>query len=128
MRQQSHSSRARFEIFRDEDDFTKRQPVKIVGIDQISTIITSPEKKEIVISVGNEQLTLTCSSRADVDDWIRDIDCLRKNGHFINKRSSGDEGMGGPAGLVQCELIRCSCMYICAISFKNISIFIIISN
>ena len=101
LRQESHSARARVEIFKEEDDFAKRQPTKIIGIDQISSISTSPEKKEISLSIGNEQITFYCSSRADVDDWMRDIDCLRKNGRGFSKRASGDD-----SGFVQCKLFK----------------------
>ncbi len=81
------------EIFRGEDDAAKRQPIKIIGIDQISYISTVPEKKEIVLCIGQEQMTFSCSSRADVDDWMKDIGCLRKNGQGIcNKRPPDDIG------------------------------------
>ena len=99
LRRESHSSRSRVEVFKDEDDFSRRQPIKIVGIEQISSVNTSPEKKEIILNVGSENVILTCSSRADVDDWMRDIEALRQNGRGLGKRKSGDDG-------IPCELSR----------------------
>ncbi len=37
-------------------------------------------------------MVFSFSSKADVDDWLRDIDSLRKNGCAFNKRGSGEEG------------------------------------
>ena len=101
LQRDSHSSRARVEIFKEEDDCAKgHRPVKLIGIDQISNVSISPEKKEIVLTIGYENMTFSFSSKADVDDWIRDIESLRKNGRVMNKRGSGEEGVGFGA----CEL------------------------
>ena len=105
LRQESQTSKARVEIFKGEDDAVKRQPIKIIGIDQISNISTVPEKKEIMLSIGHEQMTFTCSSRADVDDWVKDIGYLRKNGPPQPMGSKRPQKLLPPddGGAVQCE-------------------------
>lgn len=94
LKKDSHSARSRVEVYKDEDDVTKRHPTKVIGIDQISRINTSPEKKELTLILGDENIMFLCSSRADMDDWVRDIDGLRKHGSIkFGRRISSENGM-----------------------------------
>ena len=94
LKKDSHTARSRVEVYKDEDDVTKRHPTKVIGIDQISRINTSPEKKELTLILGDENIMFLCSSRADMDDWVRDIDGLRKHGSIkFGRRNSLENGM-----------------------------------
>ena len=94
LKKDSHTARSRVEVYRDEDDVTKRHPTKVIGIDQISRINTSPEKKELTLILGDENVMFLCSSRADMDDWVRDIDGLRKHGSIkFGRRISSENGL-----------------------------------
>ncbi|XP_019849843.1 PREDICTED: docking protein 5-like isoform X2 [Amphimedon queenslandica] len=85
---ESRSTKACIEIYKSEDDVLRKSPTKLVAIDQISRLQSVIERKELTLVMYAESVSLICSSRADHDDWLKDIESVR----------GGQTGGGGGGG------------------------------
>lgn len=87
LKRETHTAKSRLEIYKDEDQASLQgAPWRLVSLDSISRIQTTAERKEFVIFSLEEALTFVCSSRADLDDWMRDLDILRRGKCVQNEK------------------------------------------
>lgn len=88
LRSESRTGLCRIEIYKDEDDVPRKNPSKIISVEQVSSLQTNLERKDITLSMFGETVTFGCLSRADLDDWVRDIESLRQNRGAISGKKA----------------------------------------
>ncbi|XP_041378684.1 purine nucleoside phosphorylase-like [Gigantopelta aegis] len=69
LRSESRTGLCRIEIYKDEDDVPRKNPSKIISVEQVSNLQTNLERKDITLCMFGETVTFGCTSRADLDDW-----------------------------------------------------------
>jgi hypothetical protein len=73
-------SRSRLEIFKGEDDVTKKNPLRVIDIESVERVVPNSDKKELSLALpNNETVMLCCVSRAEHDDWLNDIQLIKTN-------------------------------------------------
>lgn len=77
LKAESRHTKPCIEIYKSEDDFLRKRPTKLVAIDQINRTQSAIERKELTLVLFGETVTFMCSSRADHDDWLKDIESVR---------------------------------------------------
>lgn len=71
----AEKTKSRLEIYKDEEWATlKGTPSRVINLHSIIEVKSTAA--EFVISTLDYSLTFVCSSQADVDDWMRDLDVL----------------------------------------------------
>ena len=64
--------RSRLEFYRSEEQ--SNEPVRVIPLDQIREVHHSERKKaSFDVHLQDEVTQFSCSSKADTDDWMRDI-------------------------------------------------------
>ena len=96
--------RHRIEVFKDEDD-VRRLPSKVIAIENITNVQTILEKKELTVITEDETNTFVCSSRADLDDWVRDIENLRRGAGSRMSMGRGNDIASNGGTRTNCNLL-----------------------
>lgn len=112
LKAESRHTKPCIEIYKSEDDFLRKRPTKLVAIDQINRIQSAIERKELTLVLFGETVTFMCSSRADHDDWLKDIESVRgqtpssregksSKGTPLSEEGERERGGGKEAGIIK---------------------------
>ena len=92
----SYSGKSRVEVFKDEDSASMRNdPWRVIGLEQVTKVQMSPDRKEFILVTKEDSISFVCQSRADLDDWLRDLESVRRGGKFGSKDSPFDPHLPG---------------------------------
>jgi hypothetical protein len=89
------SGRPRIEMYRSEDSVGGQQPVRMIDLETVRSVQPVERKKSFLIELPEETMMLQCTSKADMEDWVRDTNRLR--GGRVDLASGQDIG-GQPSG------------------------------
>ncbi|CAI8034686.1 hypothetical protein GBAR_LOCUS19502 [Geodia barretti] len=71
------SGRPRIEMYRSEDSVAGQQPVRMIDLETVRSVQPVERKKSFLIELPEETMMLQCTSKADMEDWVRDTNRLR---------------------------------------------------
>ncbi|CAI8034680.1 Docking protein 4 [Geodia barretti] len=71
------SGRPRIEMYRSEDSVGGQQPVRMIDLETVRSVQPVERKKSFLIELPEETMMLQCTSKADMEDWVRDTNRLR---------------------------------------------------
>ena len=81
LRSSSPFGKSRVEIYKDEDSAAlQSDPWRVVALELVSKVQMSSERKEFILVSPDDSTSFICASRADLDDWLRDLECVRRGG------------------------------------------------
>ena len=106
------TGRSRIEWYRSEDRAKDYQPVKVVDLDTIRSINPVERKKGFMVDLLEESMLFQCTSKADMEDWVRDINRFRQGVDL----ASGQNLMEMPQGHdvyegMCCVFAQCVCLW-----------------
>ena len=103
LRGPSYNGKSRVEVYKDEDTATRQSAWRVIALEQVTKVQMSSERKEFILVTKDDSISFICSSRADLDDWLRDLENVRR----------GDKVVRGKDSVVinpQCETHWCVCV------------------
>jgi hypothetical protein len=71
------SGKPRIEMYRSEDSVSGQQPHRMIDLETVRSVQPVERKKGFLVELLDETMMLQCTSKADMEDWVRDINRLR---------------------------------------------------
>ena len=79
LRGPSFNGKSRVEVYKDEDTATRQSGAwRVIALEQVTKVQMSSERKEFILVTKDDSISFICSSRADLDDWLRDLENVRR--------------------------------------------------